>query len=544
VEGKADEKRMRQKGNKLAFGLSYVFLPKYQEKRSKAITIIKNTALFIAIMAICTAVSMLFKHTSASETNIVMIYLLGNLLFSYMAGSYLFSLIASILGVLCYNYFFTEPYFTFLAYNPDYPITFFVMFCVGFVTSMLTIRIRRETFLAEEREERIKALYHIGRNLLGVRSGENLAEVSAGEIAQQFSADVLVQFYDASGIIKVSCVKGNDCFSDDKERIVCHEVYLSGNPCGCGTNLFKEARAYYLPVVGQSGVFGVIGIALPDAKVLSNAQMEFLDTIAPQVAVVLEREMLFQKQEETQIQIQRERLRADMLRTISHDLRTPLTGIMGSASTMMDNYDSLNDEIKRGFLKNIYDDASWLCELVENILNMTRFEEGKIKLNIGQEAAEEIVAQAIGHVKERASGHTILTEMPSEIILLEVDGVLITQVLVNLIGNAINYTPQGSKITISLNKQENAVCFEVRDNGPGVSAEILPHVFERFYSRQENSFSPRRGAGLGLSLCKSIVEAHGGIISIENNEPHGTVIRFCIPEKGGQVNATFDSNRG
>ena len=500
-------------------------------KHDKGLSLLINIAKLIAVMALCTALSMLLTRFGAHETNIVMVYLLGILLFSYMAGSYQFSFIASLVGVLAYNYFFTEPYFTFRAYSPDYPMTFIIMFCVGLFTSMLTIRIKHETFLAEEREKRIQDLYHVGRMLLGVKNSKNLAEVTASELAQQFSADVLVQFYDASGVIKVRCVNGNDCFSDDKERIVCHEVYLSGNPCGRGTKLFMEAKAYYLPIIGQSVVIGIIGIALPETKVLSAAQMEFLDTIAPQVAVVLEREMLFEKQEETQVQIQRERLRSDMLRTISHDLRTPLTGIMGSASTMTDNYDSINDDVKKGFLKNIYDDASWLCELVENVLNMTRFEEGKIKLNIGQEAAEEIVAQAIGHVKARASDHTIITKMPSEIILLEADGVLITQVLVNLIGNAINYTPAGSKITVSLSRNEGCVCFEVSDNGPGISEADLPHIFERFYSRQDKPYISRQGFGLGLSLCKSIVEAHGGTISVNNVETHGTSVKFCIPEK-------------
>lgn len=507
------------------------FFDKIGSKHKKRLALVLNAFKLIAVMALCTAFSMFLKHFGAHETNIVMVYLLGILLFSYLAGSYLFSFIASLFGVLAYNYFFTEPYFTFRAYSPDYPMTFIIMFCVGLFTSMLTIRIKHETLLAEEREKRIQAVYHIGRMLLGVKNSKNLAEVTADEIAQQFSAEVLVQFYDVSGVVKVRCVNGNDCFSDDKERIVCHEVYFSGNPCGCGTKLFMEAKAYYLPIIGQSGVIGAIGIALPKTKVLSTAQMEFLDTIAPQVAVVLEREILFQKQEETQVQIQRERLRSDMLRTISHDLRTPLTGIMGSASTMTDNFDSINDDVKKVFLKNIYDDASWLCELVENILNMTRFEEGKIKLNIGQEAAEEIVAQAIGHVKARASGHTLITTMPSEIILLEVDGVLITQVLVNLIGNAINYTPAGSEITVSLSQIEGCVCFEVNDNGLGISDADLPHIFERFYSRQDITYSSRQGFGLGLSLCKSIVEAHRGTIAIKNVEPHGTSVKFCIPEK-------------
>jgi len=514
-----------------------------QGKRSKAAVFFLNFIKLAAVMALCTGISALLRYLGALETNIVMIYLLGILLYSYMTGSYLYSLIASLFGVLFYNFFFTEPYYTFQAYSPDYPMTFLIMFLVGSFTSTLTIRIRRETLLAEEREARIKALYQIGRRLLGVKSSANLAEVSADELAAQFSASVLTQFYNAEGQIRDRCVKGDDVFSDDKASVVCYEAYQSGSPCGHGTKLFSEAKAYYLPVVSQSGVIGVIGVAMKGQGALSGVQMEFLDTISTQIAVVLERETLYRKQEETQIQIQRERLRADMLRTISHDLRTPLTGIMGSASTMMDNYDSVSDDIKKSFLKNIYDDAGWLNELVENVLNMTRFDEGRVKLNIGQEAAEEIVAEAIGHVKKRAEGHTILSDIPAEIIVFEADGVLITQVLVNLLDNAINYTPEGSEIKVSLKREEEKVVFEVSDNGPGISKEDLPHMFERLYSRRGKPYGKRRGFGLGLSLCKSIVEAHGGTILIKNAVPHGTSVEFRIPVKEKKENAASDIDR-
>jgi len=488
-----------------------------------------KVVLLIVIMALCTAVSMFFKQKGMFESNIVMIYLLGILIFSYLAGGYLYSFFASISGVLLYNFFFTEPYYTLRVYSPDYPVTFLIMFIVGFITSMLTIKVKLETQLAEDREERIKALYHIGRKLLGVKSGASLSEVSAEEIARQFHADVLIQFFDPSGNLRYRHVLGNDVFLDDKERAAIMETYQSGNPCGYGTMLFSEIKAYYMPVISQNGILGVIGVSLPGSLALTSVQREFLDAIVPQIAVVLERERLYEKQQETQIEIQRERLRADMLRAISHDLRTPLTGIMGLASTVLDNFDSVSDDIKKNFLHNIYNDANWLNELVENILNMTRFEEEKINLNIGQEAAEEIVAEAIGHVKKRAPGHRILAKIPEEIVLLQADGVLIRQVLVNLLSNAVNYSPQGSVITVSVCREEDRVVFEVSDNGPGISTNDLPHIFERFYSGYGKNRGTRRGIGLGLSLCKSIVEAHGGEIIAKNNKPHGTTICFYIP---------------
>jgi len=503
-----------------------VFFKNNYDKQSN---VIKNFILLIIIMALCTTISMLFKQKGMFESNIVMIYLLGILIFSYMAGGYLYSFFASVSGVLLYNFFFTEPYYTLYVYSPDYPITFLIMFIVGFITSMLTIKVKLETQLAEDREERIKALYHIGRKLLGVKSSSSLAEVSAEEIAKQFQADVLVQFFDSSGNLRYRHVEGKDVFIDDKERIAGMETYQSGNPCGCGTMLFSETKAYYLPIISQNGVLGVIGISLPTSLALTNVQKEFLDAIVPQIAVILERERLYEKQQETQMEVQRERLRADMLRTISHDLRTPLTGIMGLASTMLDNFDSVNDDIKKNFLHSIYDDADWLNELVENILNMTRFEEGKIKLNIGQEAAEEIIAEAISHVKKRAPEYKIHARMPDEIILLQVDGVLIRQVLVNLLSNAVNYSPERSEVTVSVCRKKDRVVFKVSDNGPGISQDDLPHIFQRFYSRHDNSRGPRRGTGLGLSLCKSIVEAHSGEIFVRNIEPHGTMVCFYIP---------------
>ena len=516
---------------------------KYFDNLNKISTTIYNIATMFVMLALCTGISIFFKRNGSLESDIVMVYLMGIIVFSYLVSSYFYSFLAAVCGVLFYNFFFTEPYFTLQVYNPGYPVTFLIMFIVGSFISTLTIRLKSQTSLAEEREQRFKSLYQIERKLLGVKSSESLAKVSAEELAKQFSADVLVQFFDNSGQAQNRYVEGSDFFGDDKERLACYETYHSANCCGHGTTLFPKSKAYYLPVIGQGGVFGVIGIGLTKSLVLTPLQMKFLDTIAPQIAVVLERERLYEKQEETQIQVQRERLRTDMLRAISHDLRTPLTSIMGSASTIIYNFATVSDDIKKEFLHNIYNDASWLNEMVENILNMTRIDEGKIALNLEQEAAEEIIAEAISHVKKPTNKHIITAKMPADIILLKVDGVLITQVLVNLLGNAINYTPEGTEISVSVNKIENEIIFEVSDNGPGISETDLPHMFERFYSQHTKVYGTRHGTGLGLSLCKSIIEAHGGKIDIHNREPHGTVVRFCLPAKEDPNDATVSLSR-
>ncbi|MDF2819835.1 MAG: integral rane sensor signal transduction histidine kinase [Clostridiales bacterium] len=491
----------------------------------------KNSVILILIMLICTMISMFFNHILISESDIVMVYLLGILLFSFLAEGYLYSFFASICVVLLYNFFFTEPYYTLKVNNPDYLITFLVMFIVGFITSMLTIRVKMERQLVEDKEEYISSLYYIERRLLNVKSVENLAKVSAEEISKQINANVLVEFFKPSGSLLCRNIEGVEVFSGNIDCCACLETYQSGSPCGRGTTLFPNAKAYYAPILSQNGVLGVIGVSLTNDLIITNTQRAFIDVIAPQIAVVLERERIYEKQKQAQMEIQAERLHADMLRSVSHDLRTPLAGIMGLASTALDNYDKLKDEVKKNFLQSIYEDADWLNELVENILQTTRFEEGRVKLNIQQEAAEEIITEAVTHVKKHALCHKIIVKIPDEIILLRVDGVLIRQVIVNILNNAINYSSEESGIIVSLYRKDNRVIFEVKDSGTGISQEDLPHIFERYFHKNENSIENRKGMGLGLSLCKSIIEAHNGKISIRKNEPHGTIVSFYFLSK-------------
>lgn len=489
---------------------------------------LKNILLMIFIMSVCTFASLGFKHLNMSETNIVMIYLLGILLYSYMAEGYLYSFVASICGVLLYNFFFTEPYYTLQVYNPDYPVIFLVMFVVGSLTSMLTIRVKIERQLVIDREKNITSLYNITKLLLNVKSISELAEVSATELSELFNANILVRFFDSAGKEMFRVSRGEEIFNDEIEQTASMETYESGNSCGKGTSLFSKSKAYYSPVLSLNGSLGVIGVS-PKAKLmLTNTQHTLIDVIARQIAVVLERERIYEKQQKAQLEIHKERMRADILRSISHDFRTPLAGIMGMSSAALDNYEKLSDDLKVTFLKNIYEDADWLNELVENILQTTQFEEGKIKLNIKEEAAEEIITEAVIHVRKHAPNHKIFVKIPDEIIFINVDGILIRQVLVNLLNNAINYSDEDSEITVTLFRAENKVIFEVSDNGPGISEEEIPHIFERYYKRTAKNYSNRKGMGLGLSLCKSIIEAHNGKISMRNNTPSGTVVSFYV----------------
>ena len=500
-------------------------------------------ALIFLIMFVSTLIAMLFFRIKVFESNIVMIYLLGIFLCSYYAEDFIFSLVSSVCAVLLYNFFFTEPYYNFKVHDPSYIITFLVMLIVGFITNMLTNRVKQERQLVQDREKYIASLFYIEKKLLDVNSEEELAKTSADEIAEQLKASVNIQIYDAEGQLVCIEICGTEDFTGEIDLAACRETFQTGSPCGCGTTLYSEAKAYYEPIISKSGVLGTVGISLMDHTTLSQTQKQFIDVIIPQIAVVLDRQNIARKEHLIQIEMQKERLRADMLRSISHDFRTPLAGIMGLSSTARDNYEKISDEVRKNFLQSIYEDADWLNELVENILQTTRFEAGNVKLNLEEEAAEEIITDAVAHVRKHALNHPIFVRIPEEIILVKVDAILIRQVIVNLLNNAINYSPEGTEITISLYRKGKQVVFEVKDDGPGILKNELTGLFDRYHQSNSVKASNRKGMGLGLSLCKTIIQAHDGDITVCNCEPHGTNVSFYITAEEGEQDGTTDINR-
>jgi len=496
-----------------------------------ALLVIKNVCIVVGIMSLATLISFGFRALGFYEANFIMTYILGVLLVANFTDGYLYGILASVLGVMVFNYFFTEPYYTLIAYNPGYPVTFFIMLVVALITSTLTGREKREYQRAEVREKRIRILYQIEKNLLAVKSKQQVLEVAAKDINELFGAPVLVCAADINGELNMRHIEGDVTFEDKREQKAYMEAFQSGSACGAGTQLFSDCSAYYFPISGQSGVLGVIGIIFPKHYSLSESRKVFLDTIGTQIALVLEREQLYEKQQQTKMEIVHERLRGDLLRAVSHDFRTPLTGIIGSSSTMLENYDSLTDDVMKEFLQGIYDDAEWLNNLVENILNVTRFAEGNIKLAKEMEAVEEIVAEAVSRVKKRSGQHKITISIPDELVMIPVDGMMIEQVLVNLLDNAMKHTPQDSNVTVSAALNDKDIIFEVSDDGQGIPESDLPYIFNRFYKTKTDDSNTRRGFALGLTICKSIIQAHGGNISVQNKPSGGLTFRFTLPTK-------------
>ncbi|MCR8744574.1 ATP-binding protein [Romboutsia lituseburensis] len=408
------------------------------------------------------------------------------------------------MSVLSFNFLFTELYYTLLAYRADYPITFFIMLIVAIITSTLMSNVKEEAMIANLREKRIEALYRSNRKLLQAENKKQVTDFSGESLVKILNKDVMIclakdNILEEENIYYKKNTKIKDMFISYIDKEAMKYSFNQKIPCGLGTNYYKNIKNYYYPIKGQNKI---IGINLNDENRLTNTEKILLESISVQTALAIERENLFEKNRKVSLEAERERLRGNLLRSISHDLRTPLTSILGSVSTIIDNNEVLDGETKKELLKNIYDDTVWISQSFENILSMTRIDEGRLKLNKKIEIVDEIVVEAVSRVKKFSKSHNINLSLPEDIILINADGLLIEQVLVNLIQNAVRYTPKNSNINIKIIKDINYIAFEVEDNGCGISKENIENIFERFYTKTKSNQGEQRGIGLGLAICK------------------------------------------
>lgn len=497
----------------------------------------RNFAVTLLITTLATLLSLLFRQMGLFESNVIMAYILGVLLVAKLTDGFSYGILASILGVLTFNFFFTEPYYSLLAYRVDYPVTFIIMLITAILTSTLTTKAKQEANQSLQREKRSKTLYQFSQSLLKARGMDQIVEVGVEDIAQLFNRSVTIATIQPSGglgepyIYAFNEEERADIHSSFREIQALSEIFKQSNPIGKSTKVFADSSTYYLPIQGQSGNLGIVGVTCSDNRLLSDEQKILLEMVTTQIALAMDRERLSEKQQKSTIEVESERMRGNLLRAMSHDLRTPLTGILGATATILDHGDVLEEAVKRGLMQGVYEDASWLIHSVENILSMTRMDEGGIKIKKNMEAVEEVVAEAVSRLKKLSANHIIKINIPDELIMLPMDGMLIEQVLINLIDNAIKYTPFGTVIETKVEVEGERVSFEVADNGQGIPEENLPLIFNRFYTTATMNNAGRQGTGLGLAICKSIIIAHNGEITAFNNSGGGATFRFVLPAR-------------
>ena len=510
----------------------------YRRKRLISIRPAFPTALelllTVGILVAATIIGWGFLRLGFANANIIMVYLLGVLLTSTFTSGYTCGVLSAFLSVILFNYFLTEPRLSLAAYGSKYPITFAVMFASALLTCTLATKLKAHAQLSARDAYRTKLLFDMNRQLQKAETPDEVYQMTATQIQKLMQRDVLV--YPAQGealldgiVYPADGSSPHSVTKEKQEQDVIRWVWQNRKRAGATTETFAKAKRLYLAIrIGQQ-VYGVIGIPMEKQTQPDAFTSSILFSILGECALALESLHNAEEKEKAAVLAKNEQLRANLLRSISHDLRTPLTSISGNADTLLHSYNMLDEQTRKQIFTDIYDDAQWLTGLVENLLSITKITDGSVKLHLSDQVVDDIVSEALRHIDRRSAEHHITVDCGDEPLLVRVDAGLIMQVLINLVNNAVKYTPPGSNIRITAIQQEKAAEICVSDDGPGISDERKERVFEMFFTGSNLIGDSRRSLGLGLTLCQAIIHAHHNEMTLKDNLPHGCIFSFTLP---------------
>lgn len=489
----------------------------------------------VLVVILATLISAVFYAVGFGEANIITVYILGVLFASILAEGWVYGAVVALLSVLSFNFFFTVPRFTLHAYDASYPVTFLVMFVASMITSSLTMRIKTQGRQAAEKSYRTELLLETSRKLEQAEDASEIMAVTAQQMCKLLGRPVLFYPVDTVGTILAPVAFSSqnesvpDSCLDESEQAVAYWVAQNGKPAGRTTDTLPSARCLYFPVRGQGNVLAVAAVSMLDTFSLDAFEKNLLIAMLGECGMSLEKTALHEAKQQMEFKAQQETLRANLLRAISHDLRTPLTSISGNAGILMENSKVLDEAKRQQLYTDIYDDSLWLVSLVENLLAVTRIENGTMDIKLEPELLEDVFHEALSHLDRKSTEHEISVSLSDDLLMARMDARLIVQVIINIVNNAIKYTQKGSRICLSAERiEQGMVRIQIADDGPGISDDAKKHVFEMFYTADNDRGDGRRGLGLGLSLCKSIIDAHGGTIGIQDNKPKGTLFYFTL----------------
>lgn len=510
---------------------SHLRLPKFAKPLELSLA---DSAKTVGILACCTLIGFLFFFLRFGEATIITVYILGILSNAIVTKSLIHSVVSSVLGVLAFNFFFTEPRFSLQVYDPGYPVTFLVMFLAALITSTLTKRVKEQARQSAQKAYSTELLLETNRRLQQAKGQLEILSETARQMGKLLDRTVIIYPAWQNTLSEPLIFPKDDSSFDPQtylginERAVAEWVYKNNKRAGASTNTLSNAKCLYLAVRAGDAVFAVAAVVMDKQAPLEAFEKSLMIAMLGECALALEKEILSETQKQISMRMQQEQLRANLLRAISHDLRTPLTSISGNADILMRNSKILGEEQKQILYTDIYDESMWLINLIENLLSITRLDDGALNLKLQPELLEEVITEALLHINRNSVKHHIKTILHEELLMAKMDSQLIMQVIVNIVDNAIKYTQPGSHITISAKRAGQSVWVEIADDGSGIADEAKAKLFDVFYTADNISVDGRRGLGLGLSLCKSIINAHGGTIYVKDNTPKGTVVGFTL----------------
>jgi two-component system sensor histidine kinase KdpD len=508
-------------------------------------------AVALGIIATATALLWVFRpHLQPANT--IMVYLLAVALVALRASRGA-AILACMLAVAAFDFFFVSPFLTFAVSDLQYLLTFGVMLAVSVIIADLTYRLKQQVLEALARERRTSSLYQFSRELSAQQGAANVARLIERHLSGLFQCDVLVLLALARGSTAGFAPQQRSLFaSPDNELAVAQWCIANAKPAGRGTATLPGSEALHFPLSAARGVLGVL-ILKPARSAPARwrmgepQQQHLLEACTALASTALERELQAETQQQTELRAQQEHLRSTLLSSLSHDLRTPLAGITGSADTLLTLPDGLTQEEARGLLLGIRDEGERLRLLLDNILDLTRLESGEVKLRLEPQTLEEIAGSALAELEQRLTQRPLEVRIPPDLPLIQVDAVLVERVLVNLLDNALRYTPEGSPLLLEAVQDGGVVQVRLADRGPGLGGLEPEHLFERFSRTGDSrgtSVKGSRGLGLGLSICKAIVEAHGGTITASDRPGGGALFSFTLPVSTAESSSALTTDPG
>ena len=497
---------------------------------------VKDLIITLLVLAACTGIGLLFTRFGFSESNIITVFILGVLVISVLTVSPLYGALGSLASVLLFNWFFIDPRFSFHTYEAEYPVTFVIMLISSLITGTLANRIKRNASQSAREAFRTKILLDTNQLLQKAESADEVMSVTARQIIMLLNRDVIIfprgdgADLGESAVFSAEHPDGGSPEADANETEIARWAFRNQQAAGFRMERYGEASGQYRAICLNDYCYGVIAIRL-DRQPLEPFENSIVTSMLGECALALENLRNAEEKERASVIARNEQLRSNILRSISHDIRTPLTSISGNADNLLSHYRQMDEETLKQIFTDIYDDSEWLIDLVENLLSISRIENGQMQLNLSMEVMSDVIEEALKHVDRNADQHRLTVQESEDILLVNMDARLIMLVMINLINNAVKNTPAGSEIRIESGRVGEEAVVVVRDNGPGIPDDVKPHVFEMFYTGRNKVSDGRRGLGLGLTLCRAIVEAHRGTITLTDNDPTGCCFTVTLPMK-------------
>jgi two-component system, OmpR family, sensor histidine kinase KdpD len=439
------------------------------------------------------------------------------------------SLLASVAASLCYNFFFLPPVYTFTITDPTNIAAFFFFMLIAILVSNVGARVRTQAVTAIGRVRTTESLYAFSRKLAGTATLDDVLWATAYQIALMLKVRVVLLLPE-DGVITVKAGYPPEDELDKADLAAANWAWGNDRPAGRGSDTLPGAKRLFLPMRTGRGPIGVIGI--DDDKtgpLLTPDQRRLLDALVDQGALAIERVLLVEDMDRVKRTVESDRLRAALLTSISHDLKTPLASVLGAASTMRDLSGDLSDAEKRDLLGTVIDESERLNRFIANLLDMTKLESGAVVPNTARHDLGEIVGSALRRAAKILAGHKVSLELAADLPMLELDAVLFEQVLFNLLDNAAKYAPTGTTISIRSVRDRDQVTLQIADEGAGIPPAELESVFDKFYRAQKGDHV-RPGTGLGLAISRGFVEAmHGTITAANRRDRSGAVLTIRLP---------------